>query len=71
MFSVNENLQQDSSGNIDQQAGSSHQGHTNVCLLCGLSTLRRRSDKILRSNPSQLQQSMINIIESRVAPREV
>ncbi|CAH2109329.1 unnamed protein product [Euphydryas editha] len=70
MFSVNENFQQDVSGNADQQAGPSHQGHTNVCLLCGLSTLRRRSDKILRSNPSELQLCMIAIIESRVQPRK-
>lgn len=71
MFEVNQNLQQHVSGNDDQQAGPSQQGHTNVCLLCGLSTLRRRSDRVLRNNPSELQLSMIAIIESRVAPREV
>ncbi|CAH2105465.1 unnamed protein product [Euphydryas editha] len=71
IFSVNENFQQDLSGNADQQAGPSHRGHTNVCLLCGLSTLRRRGDKILRSNPSELQLCMIAIIESRVQPRKI
>lgn len=71
MFSVNRDLQQEVSANDNQQAESSHQGHAHVCLLCGSSILRRQSDLILRNNPTQLQITMRNIIESRVAPRQV
>lgn len=71
MFRVNVNLQQEVSGSDDQPCGPSHLSHTNVCLLCGCSTLHRQSDRILRDNPTELHQSMINIIESRVAPRQV
>ncbi|XP_041988982.1 uncharacterized protein LOC121740371 [Aricia agestis] len=70
MFSVNENLHQ-ATGNNEQQSGSRPRGHTEVCLLCGCSIHRRQSDKILRENPTDLHQSMINIIESRVAPRQI
>ncbi|KAL4713350.1 hypothetical protein ACJJTC_016818 [Scirpophaga incertulas] len=42
-----------------------------VCLLCGCSIAQRQSDKILRDNPNELQQSMIDIIKNRVAPRQV
>lgn len=71
MFRVNVNLQQEVSGNDDQPCGPSHRGHTHVCLLCGCSTLHRQRDRILRDNPTELHQSVINIIESRVAPRQV
>lgn len=69
MAAVNRNLQNQVSGSED--AGTSTRGHTNVCILCGCSTLRRQSDKIFRENPTEMQQSIINIIESRLAPREV
>lgn len=71
MFSVNQQLQQEVSSNDNQQAESSHRGHTSVCLLCGSSILRRQSDRILRENPFELQQSMINILHSRLAQRQV
>ncbi|CAG4938450.1 unnamed protein product [Parnassius apollo] len=70
MISVNHSLQE-ISGIDDQQPGPSHQGHASVCLLCGCSILRRQSDRILRDNPTDLQQLMFTIIENRVAPRQV
>lgn len=67
MASVNDN----NLLNDGQQAGPSHRGHTHVCISCGRSIKRRPSDKIFRDNPTDLQQSMINIIQSRVVPRQV
>lgn len=71
MVAVNQCLQQEVSGSGDQDAGPSHRGHTHVCLLCGCSILRRQSDKILRDNPTDMQRSIIAIIENRLAPRQV
>ncbi|KPJ07451.1 hypothetical protein RR48_08464 [Papilio machaon] len=70
MFAVNENLQQEVS-NSGEQAGPSHRGHAHVCLLCGCSIARRQSDKILKDSPTDLQRSIIAIIESRVAIRPI
>lgn len=69
MAAVNDTLHREVSGS--EEAGPSTRGHTNVCLLCGCSTLQRQSDLILRQNPTEMQQSIINTIESKVAPREV
>ncbi|CAG4980978.1 unnamed protein product [Colias eurytheme] len=69
MRAVNDALNRDSGE--QQAAGSSHQGHTQVCVLCGLSILRRRSDLILRGNGSYLDRSIANIVQSRIAPREI
>ncbi|KAL4713584.1 hypothetical protein ACJJTC_005069 [Scirpophaga incertulas] len=71
MAAVNISLQQAVSSNDGEQAGSSQRGHIHVCLLCGCSIAQRQSDKILRDNPNELQQSMIDIIKNRVAPRQV
>lgn len=68
MHRVNVALADDS---IDQVPGSSNQGHRHVCLLCGLSILRRRSDLILKQNGLDLDRNIANIIESRIAPRQV
>ncbi|KAL4714722.1 hypothetical protein ACJJTC_002581 [Scirpophaga incertulas] len=35
------------------------------------SILNRRSDKILRENPNEMQQSIIDLITSKLAPREI
>ncbi|XP_023940272.2 uncharacterized protein LOC112047391 [Bicyclus anynana] len=64
MAAVNANLQ-------SEGAGPSTRGHTNVCLLCGCSILQRQSDKLVKENPTEMQQSIINVIESKVAPREI
>lgn len=50
---------------------SSRRGHTRVCVLCGLSVLRRRSDLIFKENPSNLEITIMNMIESRIVPRQV
>ncbi|KAL4706282.1 hypothetical protein ACJJTC_017449 [Scirpophaga incertulas] len=52
-------------------AGPSTRRQTNACLLCGSSILNRRSDKILRENPNEMQQSIIDLITSKLAPREI
>ncbi|CAG4990707.1 unnamed protein product [Parnassius apollo] len=69
-ISVNHSLQE-ISGIDNQQPRPSPQGHTSVCLLCGCSLLRRKSDRILRDNPMDLHKLMFTIIENRVAPRQV
>ncbi|XP_045456110.1 uncharacterized protein LOC123665925 [Melitaea cinxia] len=67
---VNNNLQNEVPGNLE--AGSStSRGHRNVCLLCGCSILRRQSDKILKESPNEMQQTIITIIASKLAPREI
>lgn len=81
MHAVNEALGLDNQGEQqpsgsslqgEQQAsGSSHQGHRQVCVLCGLSILRRRSDLILKENASDFDKNITSIIESRIAPRQV
>lgn len=65
---VNQNLQQDVK---HEHAGPSPRGHSTVCLICGNSLLRRQSDKILKENPTELQQNMINIIQIRIEPRQL
>ncbi|XP_075984951.1 uncharacterized protein LOC142982375 [Anticarsia gemmatalis] len=69
IVAVNQNLELNTTN--DDQAGPSQRGHVNVCLLCGCSIARRQSDKILRDNPTELQQSMINIIKTKIEPRQV
>ncbi|XP_050685540.1 uncharacterized protein LOC126979974 [Leptidea sinapis] len=69
MATVNHNLPSEVSGGVE--AGTSTRGHTNVCLLCGCSILQQQSDIVLRENPTEMQQSIYNIIESRVAPRQI
>ncbi|XP_060807317.1 uncharacterized protein LOC132903317 [Amyelois transitella] len=71
IFAINDNLQQEVTSGDGEQAGSSQRGHTNVCLLCGCSITQRQSDRILRDNPNELHQSMIDIIKNKVAPRQV
>lgn len=71
MFAINQSLEQEVSAGDDQHAGPSHRGHTHVCLLCGCSLLHRQRDKILRHNPTDMQRSIIAIIERRLAPRQV
>ncbi|VVC91315.1 unnamed protein product [Leptidea sinapis] len=68
MATVNHNLPSDVSGGVE--AGTSTRGHTNVCLLCGCSILQRQSDIVLRET-TEMQQYIYNIIESRVAPRDI
>ncbi|KAL4704332.1 hypothetical protein ACJJTC_019377 [Scirpophaga incertulas] len=68
MAAVNSSLQSEVSGS--DVAGPSTRRQTNACLLCGSSILNRRSDKILRENPNEMQQSIINLITSKLAPRE-
>ena len=58
----------------NQLPGSSNSqviGHSKVCLMCGRSILRRKSDLILHNNPSELQQTIATIIVNFVEPREV
>uniref|UniRef100_A0A2A4JAT5 Uncharacterized protein n=1 Tax=Heliothis virescens TaxID=7102 RepID=A0A2A4JAT5_HELVI len=69
MVAVNQNLQLDA--NEGEQSGPSHRGHINVCLLCGCSLVRRQSDKVLKDNPTELQQDMINIIQMKIEPRQI
>lgn len=71
---VNEIIHGEISSNDNQLPGSSHTqavGHSKVCLMCGCSILRRKSDQILRSNPSELQQMIATIIINSIEPREV
>ncbi|KAL4703261.1 hypothetical protein ACJJTC_009236 [Scirpophaga incertulas] len=68
MAAVNSSLQSEVSGS--DVAGPSTRRQTNACLLCGSSILNRRSDKILRVNPNEMQQSIIDLITSKLAPRE-
>lgn len=76
--SVIQALQQDtqeqagsSQMSLEYQASTTNRGHTNVCMICGCSTVRRQRDRILRDNPTELQLTMIQIITARVAPRQV
>ncbi|KAL4721470.1 hypothetical protein ACJJTC_008360 [Scirpophaga incertulas] len=69
MAAVNSSLQSEVSGS--DVAGPSTRRQTNACLLCGSSILNRRSDKILRENPNEMQQSIIDLITSKLAPREI
>ncbi|RVE41837.1 hypothetical protein evm_013521 [Chilo suppressalis] len=69
MSAINRSLQNEVPDG--EAAGTSTRGHTNVCILCGCSILQRQSDKILKENVNEMQQSIINIIESKVAPREI
>ncbi|KAL4708097.1 hypothetical protein ACJJTC_009876 [Scirpophaga incertulas] len=71
MNAVNSNLQQNIASREEQQAISTQRGHTNVCLLCGCSLIKKQSDKILRENPTELQQSIINIIMREREPRQI
>ncbi|KAL4703523.1 hypothetical protein ACJJTC_019311 [Scirpophaga incertulas] len=66
MAAVNSSLQSEVSGS--DVAGPSTRRQTNACLLCGSSILNRRSDKILRENPNEMQQSIIDLITSKLAP---
>lgn len=71
---VNEIIHGEISSNDNQLPGSSHTqavGHSKVCLMCGCSILRRKSDQILRSNPSELQQMIATIIINSIEPREL
>ncbi|CAH2071949.1 unnamed protein product, partial [Iphiclides podalirius] len=54
-------------GNEEAGPSTRKKGHKNVCLLCGCSLLIRQSNKILRENPTDVQQCVKNIIESRVS----
>ncbi|CAH2083256.1 unnamed protein product [Euphydryas editha] len=70
IVTVNNNLQNEVPGN--EEAGpSTIRDHKNVCLLCGCSILRRQSDKIFIESPNEMQQTIITIIESKLAPREI
>lgn len=69
MDSVNQNLQQHT--NEGATAGPSPRGHSNVCLLCGCSLIRRQSDKVLKDSPTELQQNIMNIIKRKIEPRQV
>ena len=74
MMTVNQKIHEQVSSNDNQLPGSSHSqvmGHSKVCLMCGCSILRRKSDQILRNNPSELQQTIATIITNSVEPREV
>ncbi|KAL4703795.1 hypothetical protein ACJJTC_011595 [Scirpophaga incertulas] len=69
MAAVNSSLQSEVSGS--DVTGPSTRRQTNACLLCGSSILNRRSDKILRENPNEMQQSIIDLITNKLAPREI
>lgn len=69
MAAINQDLQQDT--DEPEQAGPSPWGHTHVCLLCGCSLIRRQSDNIVKDNPTELQQNMINIIQMKLETRQV
>ncbi|VVC87890.1 unnamed protein product [Leptidea sinapis] len=71
MGAVNQVLQEEINPQGGQQASSSNRGHSQVCILCGCSILRRQSDLIFRENPSQLQIQVVSIIEGRISPRQV
>lgn len=72
MRNVNENMQREDICNIDNQPGPSQEvGHSRVCLLCGCSILRRRSDVILHSNPNQLQQEIVTVITHSIPLNQV
>lgn len=55
----------------DRFAGSSRRGHTQVFLLCGRSVVNLRSHVIMRENASNDEQAVIQIMENRIAPRQV
>ncbi|XP_045778170.1 uncharacterized protein LOC123876079 [Maniola jurtina] len=71
MAKVNVFIKQEVTDDDCQQAGPSPRGHTNVCPLCGISILRRQSNKILSDNPSELHQAIYDIIQNRLAPRQI
>lgn len=49
----------------------SSRGHMNVCALCGCSLRNRKRDRIVRENPSLLQQAIHTELQNRIAPRQV
>lgn len=68
MRNVNENMQQEDISDMENQPGTSEGvGHTRVCLLCGCSILRRRSDVILHPNPNQLQQQIVTLVTNSIS----
>lgn len=74
MMRVNQIIHGEISSNDNQLPGSCHTqvvGHSNVCLMCGCSILRRRADQILRSNPSELQEMITTVILNSIEAQEV
>lgn len=69
MAAVNQNVQQNTDN--EPQAGTSHRGHINVCILCGCSLVRRQSNKILIDNPTEMQLQMIEKIKRHKEPQQV
>lgn len=67
MQSVNDELH----GNNDRSAGPSRRGHKEVCLLCGRSLAKLQSHLILSVTTSSRHNKTIQIVESRIAPRQV
>ncbi|RVE41315.1 hypothetical protein evm_014038 [Chilo suppressalis] len=55
----------------DRSAGPSLCGHTLVCLLCGRTLVNRQSHHILRQNTTDIIQRVIQIIENKIAPRQL
>lgn len=46
-------------------------GHSRVCMRCGRSVLRFPSELLMRTNPTERQQQILELISSTVAPCEV
>lgn len=54
-----------------QTSGSSQQGRRQVCSLCGRSIVKRQSHFIVIDNPSEEQEQINAVIQTRIAPRQV
>lgn len=55
----------------NEPSSSSLRGHTNVCILCGISLRNRQSHPIVTENLNDLQQAMNTEIINRAEPRQV
>jgi hypothetical protein len=64
-------MQTVNSNSLNEPSSSSLRGHTNVCILCGISLMNRQRDAIVRDNLTDLQQAIHIEVVNRAEPRYV